>query len=97
MAPGLHVHFCETKGHVFSKVEIHFVRESDESSMTYMTYELKNVMLTSVNVEAPDTAYARAEDMSLNFEEIKVTYLSNDADGKPQEILEFSTKTQVGR
>lgn len=77
------------KGTVIPKVEIHFTKnhtnaDGSEGRVTYYAYELKNVMVTSYNVNGsaasddPDPGSAAEKPMltqvSLNYEEIKVTY-----------------------
>ena len=79
-------------GSVFPTVEIH-VTASDYSSgrSTYLAYELGNVLATSYAVAAA----ARSEDVpceevTLSFEEIKMTYTEFDTTGKPKGNVEYS-------
>lgn len=65
------------KGKVFPKVELH-VSTSDPGSPrpTYHAYELTNVRVTSYSVHAGGSSGdpLPSEEISLNFEEVKVTY-----------------------
>lgn len=70
---------CE--GKVFPKVEIHLtttLKNGDGSDMpvTYYVYELKNVQVVSYDIAGSGQSEAVPVDQfSMNFEEIKVTYL----------------------
>lgn len=86
------------KGKVFSKVEIELTASyTDAGRVTYYRYELKNVLVTSYNVSgAAQSEDVPAEDFSLNFEEIKVTYTENDNKGKKKGNIEYSWKVEEG-
>lgn len=68
-------------GKVFPKVEIHVTtsfQSNDGVAMpvTYYTYELKNVQVASYNISGSgQDGTVPVDQFSLNFEEIKVTYL----------------------
>jgi len=65
------------KGKVFPKVEIHVTSSyTDAGRQTYYKYELKNVMVTSYSVNASGSGGGDrpVENVTLNFEEVKVTY-----------------------
>lgn len=59
---------------------------------TYYTYELKNVLVTSFSVQGGGSAEGDSrpkESMSLNYEEIKVTYVVEfDVNGRPSSTVE---------
>ena len=78
-------------GKVFPKVDIHLT----SSAGTYYTYELKNVMVTSysINGGADDRP---TEEVSINFEEIKVTYTEYDPEGKSKGKVEYTWKVEEG-
>ena len=80
------------KGRTFKKVEIELSAQvSDSGRSTYYKYELKNVLVTSYNVSgAGQSDDAPAEDFSLNFEEIKVTYTEYGKDGKKGGNVEYT-------
>lgn len=56
----------------------------------YMTVELKNVVITSVQVSGRADDTVPTETISLNFEEIKVTYTPQGLDGSSGEPVIFS-------
>lgn len=84
------------KGKVFPKVQIDFTTSmADEGRTTYLTYELKNVLVTSYNVNAAGQSEQKPmESFSLNFEEIKMTYNEVGPDGKKKGAVDFSWKVQ---
>ena len=86
------------KGKVFPKVEIHLTASyTDSGRVTYYAYELTNVMVTSYNVSGSGQSEdVPAEDFSLNFEEIKVTYTENDNKGKSKGNVEYKWKVEEG-
>ena len=87
-------------GKVFPKVEIHVTAAFTDSGIaTYYAYELKNVRVTSYSVRAAGSSGVDAvpqEEMSLNFEEIKVTYTKADAKGKSKGNAETTWKVEKG-
>ena len=86
------------KGRVFPKVEIHVTASyTDAGRVTYYAYELKNVQVCSYNINGSGQSdQVPVEDMSLNFEEIKVTYTENDAKGKKKGNIEYTWKVEEG-
>jgi type VI secretion system secreted protein Hcp len=86
------------KGKVWPKVEIHLTASyTDSSRVTYYAYELKNVQVNNYNIGGSSQAEdVVTEEMSLNFEEIKVTYTENDAAGKKKGNVEYSWKVEEG-
>lgn len=83
-------------GKVFPKVEIHFTASyTDTGRATYMAYELKNVLVTSVQVSGGGQGVP-TESLSLNYEEIKVTYTECDSKGKKKGNVEYSWKVEEG-
>jgi len=87
------------KGRVFPKVEIELTASyTDQGRVTYYRYELKNVLVTSYSVSgAAQSEEVPAEDFSLNFEEIKVTYTENDNAGKKKGNIEYTWKVEEGK
>ena len=85
-------------GRVFPKVEIELTASyTDAGRVTYYRYELKNVLVTSYSVSgAAQSEEVPAEDFSLNFEEIKVTYTENDNKGKKKGNVEYGWKVEEG-
>ncbi len=60
---------------------------------SYLRYELKNVLITSLRKGG--TRNAPTDDFSLNFEEIKVTYVEKDAAGRPATDLRYTWKKPI--
>lgn len=85
------------KGKVFSKVEIHNTASyTDAGRVTYLAYELKNVQISSYQMSAAGESRP-IESLSLNFEEIKLTYTENDNAGKKKGNVEFEWKVEEGQ
>lgn len=86
-------------GKVFDKVELHLSASiSDEAREAYYKYELKQVLVTSYSVSgATQSSDPPAEDISLNFEEIKVTYVEFDNKGKKKGNIEYTWKVSEGK
>ena len=78
-------------GKVFPKVEIHLT----SSYGTYYAYELTNVMVTSYSISG-DADDRPTEEVSLNFEEIKVTYTEFDSQGSSKGNIEYNWKVEKG-
>ena len=87
------------KGKVFPKVEIHLTASyTDAGRVTYYAYELKNVQVVSYDISgSSQSEEVPVENMSLNFEEIKVTYTETDAAGKKKGNVEYSWKVEEGK
>jgi type VI secretion system secreted protein Hcp len=87
------------KAKVFPKVEIHLTASTtDAGPVTYMAYELKNVLISSYSIGGSgQSEHVPSEQMSLNFEEIKVTYTENDAKGSKKGNVEYSWKVEEGQ
>jgi len=83
------------KGKVFMRVEIHVTRDyADSGRVVYYAYELKNVLITSYQVGGINNGDFLTEEMSLSFEEIKVTYTELDATGKKKGNVEYTWKVE---
>ena len=84
------------KGKVFPKVEIHVTASyTDAGRQTYYAYELKNVQVTSYNINGSGQSEdPPMEEFSLNFEEIKVTYTECDSAGKKKGNVEYTWKVE---
>ena len=81
------------RGMIFPMVQFEF---ASSDGATYLKYELKNVMITSISTSG--TADDRPmEEIALNFEEIKVTYTEYDpATKKKKGNVEYSWKVEEG-
>jgi len=86
------------KGKVFPKVDIHLTASyTDAGRVTYYAYELKNVLVSSYSIGGSGQSEAvPTEELSLNFEEIKVTYTECDTTGKKKGNIEYSWKVEEG-
>jgi type VI secretion system secreted protein Hcp len=69
---------------------------SDESSFTYYKYELENVMVTSFYCVGSTAEGVPVETITLNYEEITVTYTETDSTGKSKGNVEFTWKVEEG-
>ena len=78
------------KGTVFPNVRLHLTRPLSEGTQaTYYTYELKNVIVTSYHIGGSSQEPVPTESLSLNFEEIKVTYTEFDAAGRAKGTVQY--------
>jgi type VI secretion system secreted protein Hcp len=86
------------KGKVFPKVEIHLTASyTDAGRITYYAYELTNVLVTNYSISGSGQAEdVPTEQISLNFEEIKVTYTECDNKGGKKGNVEYSWKVEEG-
>lgn len=87
------------EGTVNPKVEIELTSNYGGSRETYLKYELTNVLVTSYQISGSgggDDAVPTCV-MSLNFEEIKVTYTEFDSKGKKGGKVETSWKIEEGK
>ena len=86
-----------TKGGHFDKVKIDLVRTvADGSRATYYQYELKNVLVTSYNIGGSGGEDKLTENITLNFEEVKVAYIEFDDDGNNKGTVEATWKIEEG-
>ncbi len=78
-------------GKVFPKVDVHITRAmSDGTRVTYYAYELTNVALTSYRARVSTKDDIPVEDISMSFEQIKVTYTKFDDTGRSESISEYN-------
>lgn len=86
-------------GKVFPKVEIHDTTTYGEGNRAvFLKYELKNVMVSSFHVNAAGGGDAvPVETISLNFEEVKQTYVEYDAKGSKKGNVEMGWKVEEGQ
>jgi type VI secretion system secreted protein Hcp len=86
------------KGAVIPKVEIYVTASySDEGREPYYKYELTNVMVTSYSVNASGSDAQPTENITLNFEEIKVSYDQEGLKSKKKGKVEYSWKIEEGQ
>jgi len=86
------------KGEVIPKLELEQTATYGGSRMTYLKYELKNVMVTSfqTNASGNDEAGPPTVVIGNNFEEIKVTYTEYDDTGGSKGNVEYEFKVEKG-
>lgn len=82
----------------FPKVNIDLCTSSEGGKrIPYLRWELKNCRVTSYSVSgATDGSQVPTEQLSLNFEEIKVTYDKLDKNNKSQGKVEYTWKIEEG-
>lgn len=85
------------KGNKITTAEIDFTRSSDDGrQVTYLKYELKNVMISSYSFHGESSGdQIPTDQISLNFEEIKVTYYPKNSEGTSGKV-EYSWKVEKG-
>jgi type VI secretion system secreted protein Hcp len=89
------------KGKVYPKVEIDVTASyTDAGKVTFYRYELKNVQVLGYTISGATSLGGDGappmEDLTLNFEEIKVTYTECDAAGKKKGNAEYTWKVEEG-
>jgi type VI secretion system secreted protein Hcp len=83
-------------GNVFPRVEIHLTY-ADAGNVTYYAYELKNVQIVSYRIGGSGySEHVPTEELSLSFEEIKVTYTEIDEGGRPKGNVEYEWRLGEG-
>ena len=86
------------KGKVFGEVEIELTRYFGYTgNVVYYRFELTNVIVTSYTIGSEDVNNKYPEEIiTLNFEEIKVTYTETDDDGYSMGNIEYEWKVEKG-
>jgi len=84
------------KGEIIPKLEVECTATYGGARETYLKYELKNVMVTAIQVNASgnDEAGPPTVVMQNNFEEIKVTYTEFDDEGSSKGNVETEFKVE---
>jgi type VI secretion system Hcp family effector len=84
-------------GKHFPKVEIHLTTSSGgDKRLPYLTWDLKNVRVTSYSVAGATDGGVPTESMSLNYEEIKQVYDKLDKENKSSGKVEYTWKVEEG-
>ena len=86
------------QGKVFPKVEIHLTRSYKNTGLvTYYTYELINVLIVDYRIGGSGySEHIPTEEISLSFEEIKVTYTEFDEGGRAKGNVEYTWRVEEG-
>lgn len=84
--------------HYRENVIIDFTKElQGGKQVTYLQWELKNVIVSNYSFHGSASGDPiPTEQVSLNFEEIKVTYTKLDKKGQPQETVSYSWNVRDG-
>lgn len=82
----------------YPKVDLHLCTSSEGGKrIPYLVWELKNARVTSYSVSgSTDGGNVPTEQVSLNYEEIKVTYDKLGKDNKSQGKIEYTWKIEEG-
>jgi type VI secretion system secreted protein Hcp len=81
-------------GGVIPSLVLEVCCEAEGSSLTYYKYELENVMVTSFYCVGSTADDVPVETVTLNYEEITVTYTEIDSEGKSKGNVEFTWKVE---
>ena len=85
------------QGAVIPKLEIELTATYGGARQTYFRYELKNVQITSLSINASGgEGVPVTEVVSVNFEEIKWTYTEFDAEGNSKGNVEATWNVERG-
>ena len=84
------------EGKSFDKVELHVTTTTESGPQVIMSYELKNVYVTSYSIGGHGEGRP-SENMSLNYEEIKIEYFPVDAKGKKGGGIDFAWSVPKGK
>lgn len=82
------------KGAIVPKLEIEFTASFGGARATYLRYELKNVMITSYEINSSDEGAPPSVSIANQCEEIKATYTEFDADGSSRGNIETEYKVR---
>jgi len=87
------------RGHVIPKLDIELTATFGGARVTYLKYELKNVMVTSyqVNASGNDEAGPPTVSIANSFGEITVTYTEFDSSGRAAGYVVTTEKFTSGR
>jgi type VI protein secretion system component Hcp len=83
-------------GEVIPKLEIEQTATYGGSRATYLKYELKNVQITSFDVNGTAADGPPTVTIATNFEEYKVTYTEYDSEGNKSGNVETTWKVEKG-
>ncbi len=84
------------KGTNFKKVTLHLTATEGGSRVTFYEVELTNVRITNYQFAASGNSVP-VEEISLNFEKIKVTYTKYDGSGKKSGSVSYSFDVLAGK
>ena len=84
------------KGSVYPTIQIHMTTTAlSTGRLTYLAFELKNVKITSYLISgAAQNEDVPTEEVTLAFEQIKMTYTEFDAVGKTKGNVEYTWKVE---
>ncbi|MGD8862315.1 MAG: type VI secretion system tube protein Hcp [Myxococcales bacterium] len=79
-------------GRVFPRVILELTSPGRGAGAVYYRVELRNVLVTSYQLHATGDAVP-TEELTISYEEIKVSYMPTDAKGRKKGSVEFQFKT----
>lgn len=82
------------QGKVIKEVTLKLTQNNSRRT-PYLTYTLKNVIVTSYNVNATDDG--NQEEFTLSYSEIKMSYSKTSRDGRKADNVEANWKVEEGR
>ncbi len=80
--------YCATGDH-FPKAKL-TVRKAGKTPLEYLIIDLKNVLITSVSTGGSGGEDRLTENVSLNFQAVKVSYVKQKEDGTGEAAKEFA-------
>ena len=84
-------------GKTIPSVKIDFTQDLEGKRVPYLQWELKNARVSSYSFSgSADSSTVPTEQISLNFEEIKVTYTKFNSDGTEAGKVEYTWKIEEG-
>jgi type VI secretion system secreted protein Hcp len=80
-SPGLFINCCLGKSH--GTATLYIRKAGGDAPVEYLTYDLAEVFITSVQTSGSDGGGIATETASLNFAKVELTYTEQNADGSP--------------
>jgi len=78
------------KATVFPTVDIDLTFTTESGRVSYLRYQLSNVLISSYNIVGSDLSSRPMEEVTLNFEEITMTYTERNMAGQSLGDVEYS-------
>jgi type VI secretion system secreted protein Hcp len=72
------------------RVDIDVTQMTESGRVSYLSYELRNVLISSYNIVGSDSSSRPIEEVTLNFEEIGMTYTERNTAGQWLSEVEYS-------
>jgi type VI secretion system secreted protein Hcp len=81
----------------YTKATITLVKQSGDTKIPYLKYDLDNVVVTAYQVSATQNHQLPDETFSLHFVKVKMTYTVEDNTGKPAGAVEAGWDIQQNK